>query len=550
MKRILLLFAPLLLVSPSLEAADQRPSILLIMADDMGYSDIGCYGSEIDTPHIDRLAATGVRFTQFYNGARCCPTRASLLTGLYAHQTGIGNMVTDQGLPAYRGDLNENCVTIAQVLQASGYSTFLSGKWHLTKHTDQFRSWLKAEERRYTSKHNWPLQRGFDQFFGTIHGAGSFFEPSTLVQGNEPIEGCPEGFYYTDAISDYAVEKISLYSAESSQRPFFGYVAYTAPHWPLHAKTEDIERYKHDYAVGWDVIRTRRLSRMRLLGLLDQSLPLSTRHDGVPEWEAEPDQDYYAHCMAVYAAQVYSMDQGIGRIIDQLEESGEFENTLILFLSDNGGCAEILSEVWPRSLHVPYEMSDGSPVFRGKHPDRLPGPANTYASYGVGWANASNTPFTYFKHYIQEGGISTPLVVSWPKGIPRAMKGRTTAQVGHIKDIMPTILEVAGAAYPERFQGNRVTPTEGFSLVRSLAGKEVSVPPLFWEHHGNRGMRSGDWKLVGIKNGPWELYNLAQDRIESRDLASQYPDRVSAMAAEYRGWADRVGVVENPQNAN
>lgn len=534
------------LLGASLNAAHlERPNILVILADDMGYSDLGCYGSEIPTPHIDRLAVTGIRYTRFHNSARCSPTRASLLTGLYPHQTGIGSMMHDQGLPGYQGDLNENVVTIAQVLRESGYSTFLSGKWHVTKQTDMFRDELPEEERIYTSKHNWPLQRGFDNFFGTIHGAGSFFEPTTLVQGNDPVTEFPDGFYYTDAISDFAVERIRK-AAEDPSRPFFGFVSHVAPHWPLHAKPEDIELFKGHYDVGWDVVRQRRLDRMKLLGLVSQDLELSPRHEGVPAWEDEPDKEWYGHAMAVYAAQMYSMDQGIGRIVEALRDTGQLENTMILFLSDNGGCAEVITERWPRSLHMPYELLDGSPVFRGKHLDRLPGPANTYASYGVGWANASNTPYTWFKHFIQLGGTLTPLVISWPAGTAEGVAGSVTDQIGHVKDFMPTFLEVANAAYPETFKGQPITPHEGISLVPNFKGEQVEPKTLYWEHNGSRGVLDGYWKLVSIRNRAWALHDLRTDPLELTDIGDSMPEVRAQLLSKYQAWADRVGVVENP----
>ena len=526
------LYAPLLF-------SQQRPNILILIADDMGFSDIGAFGSEIATPRLDQLAKNGLRYTQFYNAARCAPTRASLLTGLYPHQTGIGNMMNDQGHPAYRGDLNQRSVTIAEVLQAHGYSTFMSGKWHVTKQTDQFRDWIPAGERKYTSQHNWPLQRGFEKFFGSIHGAGSYFNPSTLCLGNEPIAAGPD-FYYTDAISDYAVKCIA---ESANERPFFGYVAYTAPHWPLHALPEDIARYKGKYDKGWDAIRQERLARQHQAGIIDESWLLSTRDSKVPAWEAAENKAWLAHCMEVYAAQVDRMDQGIGRIIDQLEKQGQLKNTIIFFLSDNGGCAELLSEKWPRSLHIPLETASGQPVQKGNNPDIMPGPEFTYQSYGVGWANASNTPFRLFKHYIHEGGISTPLIVHWPKHLKRKSQVRT--QVAHVKDLMATCLELGRAAYPRTFKGQTILPHEGISLVPSFRKNVNLINDLYWEHHGNRGMRSGDWKLVAEQKQVWELYNLASDRIEMRNLAGEKPDILASMIEKYQQWARRVGVVEN-----
>jgi len=529
-----------------LGVAPPRPNIVLIVADDMGFSDIGCYGSEIATPQIDRLAREGLRFTQFYNATRCCPSRASLLTGLYPHQTGIGNMVIDQGLPGYRGDLNESSLTIPQVLRSAGYATYMSGKWHLTKHTDMFRDWLPPEQRQYVSKHNWPLQRGFDHFYGTIHGAGSFFAPSTLVEGNEALPVTPPSYYYTDAISAKAVEYLDDHAARTPAQPFFIYVAYTAPHWPLHALPEDIARYQGRYDRGWDVIRQERLARQRELGLAGASDQLSPRDPQVPAWSDEADRAYYARCMEVYAAQMESMDRGIGEIMAALRRQGVYENTMVLFLSDNGGCAEVITERWPRSLHIPTETRDGRPVSLGRPADGRPGAEDTYASYGVGWANASNTPFRYYKHYVHEGGIATPLVVSWPAGLPRERQGQWTTQVGHVKDIMPTLLELTGAAYPREFAGHPLTPLEGISLVPALQGGSVEIGPLFWEHHGNRGMRDGDWKLVARAKSGWELYDFSQGRDETADLSKAHPEKVAALARRYQEWADRVGVVENP----
>ncbi len=358
-------------------ATNPRPNILLIMADDMGYSDIGCYGGEIRTPNLDRLAANGLRFSQFYNTARCCPTRASLMTGLYPHQAGVGRMTGDRGTDGYRGDLNKQSVTIAEVLKQGGYRTFMSGKWHVTKHVGQW-----SGDSSLTSKHNWPRQRGFDQFYGTITGAGSFYNPITLTEGNTPVELQDTGYYYTDAISEKAVEYIREASGDTSNAPFFGYIAYTAPHWPLHALPEDIARYEDRYTIGWDSLRQERLQRMRKLGVLADDWPLTERDEEVPAWETAENKNWQARRMAVYAAQLDRLDQGIGRIVSELEDQGMLDNTLIFFLADNGGCAEELNEHW-RGLYRPYETLSGEPVlFGNEHTDRMPGPATTYQSYG------------------------------------------------------------------------------------------------------------------------------------------------------------------------
>ncbi len=505
----------------------QRPNIILILADDMGFSDIGCYGSEIRTPNIDRLAAGGIRFTGFYNAARCCPTRASLLTGLYPHQTGIGLMTGDDGLPGYRGDLNRQCVTIAEALKSGGYRTYMMGKWHVTPMSE--------------SKHNWPLQRGFDRFYGTIRGAGSYFDPSTLVRDNEQIAPEGDSYYYTDAVTDNAVNYIR--EASKGNAPFFLYAAYTAPHWPLHALPEDIEKYEHAYDKGWDALREERFRRMKELGIAGPGWELSERDSRVPAWEEAPDKAWESRRMAVYAAQLDRMDRGIGRILQTLKENNQFENTLILFLADNGGCAEGLSPAWSRLPAIPTRTRDGRPVAVGNNPEVMPGPETSYQSYGRPWANVSDTPFRFFKHWVHEGGISTPLIAHWPAGIPE--QNAVHRETGHIIDILPTCLEAAGVAYPEQFDSRRITPPEGKSLLPLLQGKSwQGHTSLGWEHHGNQAFRKGRFKIVKRSGHPWELYDMEEDRTEVHDLAEKYPEKVEELAGEYQAWADRVGVVD------
>lgn len=532
--------------SATAKTSPGRPNFLLILADDLGYSDIGCYGSEIETPHLDRMAKEGLRFSQFYNAARCCPTRASLLTGLDPHQAGIGNMVIDQGLPAYRGDLNENCLTIAQALKGGGYRSYMTGKWHVTKHTDVFADWIPADKKEYVSKHNWPLQRGFDRFYGTIHGAGSFFDPATLVEGNEAAPPVPSDFYYTDAISERTLAFLREHRAQHADRPFFFYVAYTAPHWPLHARVSDIESQRGRYDRGWDVVRLERLQRMQKMGLVPGHAVMSERDPDVPAWEKESDRATYARAMEIYAAQVASMDRGIGRIVEELKTMGAFDNTVVLFLSDNGGCAEVIHERWPRSLHIPLTTREGATVRKGLQPIEALGGPTSYGSYGAGWANASNTPYRRFKHYIHEGGIRTPLIVSWPAGLARGLRAGITDQVGHVKDLLPTFLDLAGVPFPRSHGGAELTPLAGTSLASVLRGGKVDVPPLCWEHHGNRGVREGRWKLVAENKRGWELYDLESDPTERKDLAGERAEIVKRLSAVYSEWAARVGVVENP----
>jgi len=520
----------------------QRPNIVLIMADDMGYSDIGCYGGEIRTPNLDGLAAGGLRFTQFYNTARCCPTRASLMTGLYQHQAGVGHMMADKGYESYRGDLNSRCVTIAEVLKPAGYSTYMSGKWHVTRY--------RGPE---GPKHNWPRQRGFDRFFGTIHGAGSFYDPCSLTRDNTQI---PPGddFYYTSAISDNAVKYIREHKTEN---PFFMYVAYTATHWPMHALPEDIARYKERYDGGWDALRAERHKRMIKMGIVDKKWKITPRDKTVPPWSEAKDKAWFARRMEVYAAMLDCMDQGIGRIVEQLKQSGKFENTLIFFLADNGGCAEEYGSRGPirpdPSKDIPLKpmdknalqpdmqpkvTRDGRPVRTGR--GVMPGPADTYIAYGRPWANASNTPFRLYKHWVHEGGISTPLIAYWPKRIKA--HGELRRQPGHLIDIMATCVDVAGAEYPSEYKGNKITPAEGKSLVPAFDNKPIQREAIYFEHEGNRAVRKGKWKLVSRHPGQWELYDIEADRTELTNLAQKYPEKVEQLKALYESWARRCGV--------
>lgn len=516
---------------------EERPNIVVIMADDMGFSDISPYGGEIRTPNLERLASGGLRFTQFYNAARCCPTRASLLTGLYPHQAGVGHMTGDDGLPGYRGELSKQSVTIAQVLRAAGYRTYMSGKWHVT---GQLGIWSGDSSR--ASKENWPLQRGFEEFYGTILGAGSFYDPITLTRGNTPIAPEAEDFYYTDAISDQATEYIASHARSSEDRPFFLYVAYTAPHWPLQAPEEDIARYKGRYDAGWDALRAERHARMIAMGILDQEWPITPRDPRVPAWENVPEKErtWYARAMEVYAAQVDRMDQGIGRIVSALEVAGELNNTLVMFLADNGGCAEVLTPAW-RGLFLPKETRDGQPVAIGNDISRMPGPEESYQSYGPAWANASNTPFRLYKHWVHEGGIATPFIMHWPARLRDG--GGLTSEVGHIIDVMATALDAAGSAYPSEYGGHAIPPMEGESLLPILDETDIARGPLFWEHEGNRAVREGRWKLVSTFHSEWELYDMERDRSEMHDLSQDYPARTARMAAMYARWARRAHVL-------
>jgi arylsulfatase A-like enzyme len=492
------------LAAAPLRAAARRPNIVLIMADDMGFSDIGCYGSEIATPNLDRLAKGGIRFTQFYNTARCCPTRASLLTGLYPHQAGVGHMVVDRGAPAYQGYLNDRCATIAEVLRPAGYRTAMSGKWHVGE-----------------NRPHWPTDRGFEKYFGLISGATNYWrldEGRQMAMDDKPWKPPAEGFYMTDAITDYAVKFIDQLGRGPA--PFFLYTAYTAPHWPLHAHPADIEKYRGKYMKGWDQLRKERHQRLIEMGIVDKRWPLTPRDERAPAWETVQDRKERDLAMAVYAAQIDRMDQGIGRILAKIREIGAEDNTLVMFLADNGGCAE---EVNRGVKGVP------------------PGPPDSFLSYGLPWANASNTPFRLYKHWVHEGGIATPFIAYCPGVVTQ--RGKLTHQVAHLVDVMSTCVELAGAKYPQTRNGKAIQPMEGQSLVRTFQGAPLQSRKLFWEHEGNRAIRDGKWKLVSRHPNAWELYDLEADRTEMNDLAAKMPERVKAMTKEYEAWAARCGVV-------
>ena len=499
-----------------------KPNIVLIMADDMGYSDIGCFGSEISTPNLDRLAEQGIRMTQFYNASRSCPTRASLLTGLYQHQAGVGDMVSDLGYPSYQGYLNDECVTLAEALKASGYNTYMSGKWHVGGRPEVH-----------------PLERGFDRYFGLIDGAGSYFERRAYrVNQQAPrwmldtIDYDPPetGFYLTDAITDYALS--FLKDGQVNRKPFFLYLPYTAPHWPLHALPEDIAKYKGKYMKGWDVIREERYQLMLKMGIIAGSVKLSPRDGMAPEWDtlSAGDKEMWDLRMAVYAAMIDRMDQNIGKVVNYLAETGELKNTLIIFLADNGGCHEPIKN---RGNYLPTTAETGT--------------RESFDAYEYPWANASNTPFRMFKHWVHEGGIASPFIAFYPGMI----KGGTMSdQTAHIIDLMPTFIELAGGIYPEKYNGKTIKSMEGISLVPVFKGKSLKRDnPLFWEHEGNRAVRDADWKLVSAydyssrKFKDWELYDLKNDRSELTDLSDKHPDIKKRMIEDYDKWADRAGVV-------
>jgi arylsulfatase len=442
---------------------------------------------------------------------------------MYPHQVGVGHMVEDLGLPAYRGDLDRTRPTIAEVLRGAGYRTAMAGKWHVTPPA--------------APPANWPRRRGFERFFGLIQSVRSYYDPPTLTRDDEPIRA-PAGFYLTDAITESAVSSLREFGAAGT--PFFLYVAYTAPHWPMHALEEDIARNRGVYDRGWDVLRAERHRRMIDLGIVDARWPLSPRDPESPPWSEAADKTWQAERMAVYAAMVERMDRGIGRIVDQLRADGLERDTLVLFLADNGGCAEEIPPEW-RS-RFPERSSEGRPSRVGNDPSVMPGPADVFQSYGLQWANASNTPFRRFKHWVHEGGIASPLIAHWPAGL-KAAPGSITPQVGHLIDVMATCLDVAGVAYPETFRDRTLSPLEGRSLRPVLEGRaRDGHEALFWEHEGNRAVRKGTWKLVSRYPDGWELYDMGADRTELRDLAGTHPQVVADLSSAYDRWAQRCGV--------
>ena len=493
--------------------ADSRPNVIIVLVDDMGFSDVGCFGGEIETPNIDSLAADGLRFTQFYNAGRCCPTRASLLTGLHPHQVGIGHMTEPPEQPLgfegpYQGYLNDRCVTIAQVLRRAGYHTLMTGKWHL------------GIQRHST----WPLQRGFDRFYGGLSGAFNYFKPGGgrgITRGNESVE-TDDDFYATDTFTDVACRYISD-ACESDDRPFFLYLAYNAPHWPLNAKWEDFQKYKGKYTGGWPALRSQRLKKQKEIGLFAGEFQPAELEG--PEWESLPKKkrDDLDSIMAAYAACVDSIDQNIGKLTRHLNSLDQLDNTVIFFLSDNGACQE------------------GGTLGKGSTKMVKDPPLETTAGVrlGLAWAGACNTPFRLYKHYVHEGGACTPMIAHWPSGIPARVHGSFVRHAAYLPDFMATCVELAGAPYPED-----VPPCEGESLLPLLKGGNdpIHTDPIFWEHEGNAAVRWGSWKLVREYEKPWELYDLDSDRAEMNDLSKSAEKRRNEMITLWERWATANGV--------
>ena len=548
----------------TIAAEPATPNIMIILADDLGFSDLGCYGGEIRTPNLDALAANGVRFTQCYNSSRCCPSRASLLTGLYPHQAGIGRFVGAGNLPGYLGHLSPHAVTLAEVLGPAGYSTYAVGKWHVNDPG--------------------PVKRGFEEFYGYIHGyAVNSWDPGMMIrrpEGRPTRTYAPGEYYAANALTDYALDFLD--TARQKKRPWMLYVAYQAAHFPLQAPPKLTQNYVATYEKGWDVLRAERLERLKKLGIVSNELTLpprspidsaavAQRHGSMtadgnnPPWDsldAKRRADL-AQRMAVYAAMVETMDTNIGRLVESLRKNGELDNTLLLFMSDNGACAEwdpFGFDLDPAKFRNPTPghgidgSTPGAPniLHEGDALKTMGGP-DTLFSYGCAWANLCNTPLWLYKHYAHEGGIRSPLIAHWPARI--TTKGEWRPQVIHVMDVMATCVDVAKAKYPATFAGHDVLPMEGRSLIPALLNQPAEPRTLIFEHERNAAIRQGDWKLVGkdvldrdgVKvNGRWELYNLAVDPSEQHNLAAEKPDLVAKLAQKFLEEARRTDVLPMP----
>ena len=475
--------------------ADDRPNIVLIMVDDMGFSDLGCYGGEVNTPNLDQLATSGLRFTQFYNCAKCETTRATLLSGQYHPSVGVGKL--------------DNCITIAEGMKLGGYTTLMSGKWHMS---------------------STPIERGFDRYFGHLSGACNFFKgDNTFRLDNERFDVPDEGFYTTDANTDYALEFLK---DADSDKPFFLYLAYNAPHYPLQAPREEVEKYRGKYMMGWDELRKTRHARMKELGIVDPKWPLSPRPDDVPAWDEMTDEqkDEQDLLMATYAGMIDRVDQNIGRLVSHLKETARYENTLFMFLSDNGAC--------------PFQRTEAK-TLKSK---LMPWDPESYWTYDKRWAHACNTPLREYKQNQHEGGISTAFIAHWAKGIKEP--GTITSQPAHLVDLMATGLDLADVEYPESYNGKSIGKAQGLSLTPIFAGQQRQPHDELWfTFYGkNNALRAGDWKLVNIDNGPWELYNVTEDRTELNDLSKTQPEQLRDLQTRWDSLSKEVGIEQKQAN--
>ncbi len=483
----------------------KRPNIIVILTDDMGFSDLGCYGGEMKTPNLDALASGGVRFTEFYGTARCWPTRATLMSGRYSNSLG------------------DSQVAIPQLLKPAGYQTGMVGKWHLSKN----------------GKKNGPIQRGFDDFYGTITGAGSFFDPMTLTRGTEPTEPDGDDYYYTDKIGSEAIRQIENFA--KSDKPFFQYVAFTAAHWPMHAPEKTTQKYLERYKGGWEKLRAERYARMLKMGIIDaKRWPLPEREPRVQDFDTIDHKEWRIRNMAVYAAMVDHMDQAVGEIVKALKKTNRFDDTLIIYTNDNGACPEHLSgNGWNTATNIIAKAkAKGKKISVGDNYDVPSGGPDTYHSVGHNWANAQNTPLRRYKSNVHEGGSCVPCIMHWPKGL-KIKKGSVTQQRGHMVDILSTCIDLAGVKYPEKFAGKEIKPNEGTSLVPMITGgKQDHDRAYYFNHAGTRAIIKGDWKVVAEGGRPWQLHNITKEKTEITDLASKNPEKVKELVAI---WEARFG---------
>jgi arylsulfatase A-like enzyme len=493
-----------------------RPNVVVILLDDVGFSDIGAFGGEIPTPNIDALAKGGLSFTQFYNSARCSPSRASLLTGTYPHQAGLGHLegIVAPNAKGLQGQLSDRVVTMAEVAKSPGYYTAMAGKWHLG-----------------LNKGAPPWGRGFEHSFAMPFGELYYKDQpqqgtrNAYIDGRKvPIDSPEVGrdyWYGSDLFVQWQARFID--QARSEHRPFFLYMPFVAAHFPLMAPPEDVARFKGKYMQGWEPLRRARLERQKQLGIVAKDTQLPPALPGSYDWDklTPEDKEHFDTVMAVYAATVARVDRAIGDLVEKLRASGELDNTLILFMHDNGGNGE------------------SGPDGRLKGPG-APGSAQSIVWAGMNWATLQNTPFQYFKHFTEEGGIATPLIAHWPRGIAPNLRGTLVSTPGHLIDVMPTLVELSGATYPKTFNGQAIVPMQGRSMVPAFRGAALRrATPIFWEHEGNRAVRDGKWKLVARFEQPWQLFDMSVDRTEMHDLAASQPALVARMAAQWDDWAAR-----------
>ncbi len=534
--------------------APKRPNVIVLFADDLGYSDIGCFGGEIETPNLDRLAAKGVRLTQFYNAGRCCPARASLLTGLYPHQAGVGMMVYRNSGKGYRGYLNQRCVTFGEVLGAAGYQTYMTGKWH-TGHVPE----SLPEVRGF--KHFTGIYRHIDSYWKVLKNCDIFRDGKMMIPAQEnPVNPYhpDREFYTTDFFTDVALDYVDR-ALERPDKPFLLHVCYNAPHFPLEAPDDLIEKYQGRYMKGWDVLRKEKWLRMKKMGLLPEKqllpqvkgnvaqrvpgLPFKDLVDGdpLPKWDElnQRDREELDFRRAMYAAQVDRLDWNIGRLVRRLEKRVALDNTLILFFSDNGCSGELGLfgmnwDQYKRANYAEWRKKSGWSI-----------------SQGQCWAAYSNTPFRKYKQYVHEGGIASPFIAHWPEGI--AGGGRIVSnEAFHLVDIMPTLCGLAGTKYPDRFQGRQIVPTPGISMVPywNMAASPY-MRTLYWQHMNHSAVREGNWKLVTLNDrdrSRWELYDLSEDRSETANAIAEHPETARRLEAKWRAWAEKVNALPFPED--